>query len=330
VLGGDAWLKHFSDVGTREEMEAVLKMVGVFTFSPTVLWNILVVPGRALGDAYFRRQAAGAADVIADIRRNNRQGSSIMHFLIQHESKLSDQEVMEELMSFVMAGHETTANTLAFSLIALAIHPEHQITAREELARVLQGKPFTYDCIAQLPFIWSIIRETLRIFPTVPFTFRDSVTDTRLGSHDIARGTRVCVNMMHICHNPAYFADPETFNPGRWMTPETTMDTLKNHDITRNFGGGLRMCIGKRFSEEEQVILLSMMLSEFGVSLVSVGGRQACSSDTMCEVSPSPSPSPSADEGSAGITFKLADITTKTNITMTSAEEVSLKFTVLK
>jgi cytochrome P450 len=321
VLGGEAWLKHFAEVGSREEMEAVMQMVSVFTFLPTQLWGWVSLPGRAVGDGFFQRNKTAAEEVIGDIRANNRQGNSIMHFLIHHDSGLSDKEIMEELMSFVMAGHETTANTLSFAFIALALHPEIQSAARGELNRVLQGRPFTYECIARLPYIWSIIRETLRYFPTVPFTFRDCTADTRLGAHHISTGTRVLVNMMHVCHNPEYFKNPDTFDPQRWMDAcGGTIDSLKNHDVTRNFGGGLRMCIGKRFSEEEQVILLAMVLSQFSVSAVSVGGSPVVAAGLK-----------GAQGGTKGKgkvkEIALRDIRIKTNITMTSEEAVSLRFT---
>ena len=127
----------------------------------------------------------------------------MMHFLVHHNKGLSNDEILDELLSLVMAGHESkiqaphfqlctldyffldlaTANTLSFCLVCLAYHPKYQEAAREEVQQILSSsdtKEFSYEMLQRLPFLWQIFRETLRLFPTVPvsldLTLKDILT----------------------------------------------------------------------------------------------------------------------------------------------------------
>lgn len=236
VMGGKAWLNLFPCCGEKYEMLSILKFVNIISFIPKFLWDYIYIPERKVALKYFDGQLKGALNVIKYIRDNKIEGSSILHFLINHESNLSDLEISHELMSFVVAGHETTANTLSFALIALALNPELQIKARKEINNVLNGEKINYQAIGKLTYVWAILRETLRYFPTVPITFRVATCNTKLDDYEIKKDTRVLVNMYHVCHNSEYFTNPNEFIPERWLGPESNLDTLKNHDITRNFG----------------------------------------------------------------------------------------------
>lgn len=306
VMGGNTWLNLFPNIGEKYDMECVLKVVNVISFLPNFLWNYIYLPEKKNALKYFNGQLEGGMKVIKYVRENKLQGDSILHFLINHESNLTDLEIAHELMSFVVAGHETTANTLSFALIALALDPEIQIKARKQIKEILNNEDINYHSISKLTYIWAILRETLRYFPTVPFTFRQVANDTILDNYVIKKDTRVFVNMFHVCHNEEYFSNPSEFIPERWLGIDSNIESLKNHDITRNFGGGLRICIGKRFSEEESIILLTMLLQNFEISI-----------NTIDNIKPKPN-------------MKLKDLKTKTNITMTNIAPVSLKFISLK
>lgn len=88
--------------------------------------------------------------------------------------------------------------------------------------------------------------------------------------YKIPQGCRVLVNNLALGRNEKYFVNPLKFDPDRWSTDDKE---LRNYDLTRNFGGGMRLCIGKRFAEEESILLLAMILSKFKISLHSINGR---------------------------------------------------------
>jgi cytochrome P450 len=127
-----------------------------------------------------------------------------------------------------------------------------------------------------------------------------------LGPYPIKQNSDVIINVEHIGKNEKYFPDPLAFDPQRWLTGN--IEDLKNYDITRNFGGGLRVCIGKRFAEEESVLLLALIISQFEISLEGIGDV----------------PVDGKNENSK---IQLVDIPTVTNVTMTFEKSVSIKFT---
>ena len=301
VMGGEQWLAFVKSPGTSEQVEATLKVVAVLTLVPKFLWEYIPIPNKDKAMENYAIQGEIATKIIQNIRDTNEKGDSLMHFLVHHDSQLTNKEITSEVMGFVMAGHETTSNTLSFALVALAIKPEIQTKARNEIISII-GKGnsvLNYEHINQLHYIWAIFREALRMFPTVPFTFRPCKEDTKVGKYDVKKGTRVFVNMYNINRNDKYFKDALEFIPERWLNDNTTIETLKNHDITRNFGGGLRVCIGKRFSEEESILLLSMLILNFEISLLNNKDNN----------------------------IKICDLPTKTNVTMSFKNPTGLKFT---
>ena len=201
---------------------------------------------------------------------------------------------------------------MSFACLCLALHPEIQNKAREEISKYSKNNGvIEYDDIPKLFYIWAILKETLRMFPTVPLTFRVSSADAKLGPYNVTKGDRIFVNIYGMCYDEKNFSNPNQFTPERWLAAgheEMDIGTLKNFDITRNFGGGLRVCIGKRFAEEESIVLLALLLSKFSLSVYSIGGDKPL------------------DDLNA---LQLCHVETVTNVTMTFAKRVSIKFSPL-
>lgn len=191
---------------------------------------------------------------------------------------------------------------MSFAFVALALNPVCQETARAEIRSLeSEGIEVTYKMINRLQYCWAIFRETLRIFPTVPVNARHVEEDCQLGGYFLPKGTRVIINHIGVCRSSKYFQDPLKFLPERWGKDEKQ---LRNYDVTRNFGGGLRICIGKRFAEEESILLLALILSKFRITLHAINGKLVENSDAVV----------------------LTDIPTDSNVTMTFEHPISLKF----
>ncbi|XP_049809209.1 cytochrome P450 4C1-like [Schistocerca nitens] len=194
---------------------------------------------------------------------------ALMDTLMESEIQMSDEEIYDEIRTFLMAGTETTACSIGFALVLLSLHPEWQDAAQKELDTVFgTGEDYlrstTPEELAQLPVIESIIKETLRLYPPVPNASVVLSEDTPLagGRYVAPRGAYVLV-ALHLLHRqPDVFPDPEKFDPSRF---------LENGGPARSpyaylpFGAGARKCVGARFAMLEIKTVLAAVLRQFRV-----------------------------------------------------------------
>src|SRR5690554_6562239 len=155
-------------------------------------------------------------------------------------------ELQDETMSFFFAGHETTANTPGWAFYLFAIHPKEQEALRQEI-RDAMGDTFQIDVAKNLKGIKNAIKETLRMFPTVPLFPRLANEATELGGIKIPKGGAVFISGIAMAKNPTLYPEPEVFDPQRW---DETSPRFRNNDTFAfiPFGGGPRVCIGQRFA----------------------------------------------------------------------------------
>ncbi|KAF4924779.1 Bifunctional cytochrome P450/NADPH--P450 reductase [Colletotrichum viniferum] len=178
---------------------------------------------------------------------------------------LSEEAIVHNIITFLVAGHETTSGLLSFSIYYLVEHPEEMRKAHEEVDRVIRDGPINVQHLQQLPFLDSVFRETLRLMPTAPgyyvTPFKDEIIE---GQYLVKPGEALCV-LLHTLHrDPAVWgADVEGFE----------QDRMKNlNDIPKHawkpFGNGMRGCIGRAFAWQEAQLLLqaiAMLLRNFDI-----------------------------------------------------------------
>jgi cytochrome P450 len=161
---------------------------------------------------------------------------------------LSETEILDQVVTFFLAGTETTASTLAWALHLLAQHPDIRAQLHTELDTVLAGHPATHADLPQLELTSRVIRETLRLWPPGWMFTRIVTADSDLGGHHLPAGTTIIVSPYLIHHHPDLYEHPDRFDPDRWL-PEAA------HAIPRHayipFGGGARKCIGDTFALTE-------------------------------------------------------------------------------
>jgi cytochrome P450 len=177
---------------------------------------------------------------------------------------MSDEQLRDEVITIIGAGHETTANTLSFAFYVLSQHPEVLNKLRQELDTVLAGRTPTLADLQHLPYSKQVLEETLRLYPAAPSTSpRIATQDVVLNGYAIPKGGLLLINIFNIHRHPAYWEQPETFDPERWVSGED----LKHRFAYMPFGAGPRKCIGNNLAMMEGQLLLVMVVQKFLLQL---------------------------------------------------------------
>ena len=244
VLGKDFY-SVYPTVGTKTQLDATLKSVIIMSLVPAYLTGFAPYFSSSveLANRHIQSQKTQIMNDIKNIRDNNIQGNSMLHFLVHHSADLSNDEIIDELMAFIVAGHETTANTLSFAMVCLSCNEDIQKKARSEIMNATKGEPLNFQVIEKLPFVRAILKETLRLFPTVPLTSRVPSQPAKLGPYDVDSNDKVSINIYKICRDPKVFSNPLKFQPDRWLAEDNTVREMKSYDSTHSFGGGLRVWV---------------------------------------------------------------------------------------
>lgn len=168
---------------------------------------------------------------------------------------MSDQQVRDEILTLFIAGHETTATGLAWSMDLLCRHPEWYARAQAE-ADALGHEP-TVEDLPRLQTILRVFKEALRIYPPAYLFGRTAWTATELGGYALPRFVNVLLSPWVLHHNPRVWEDPERFDPDRFL-PER--EAARHRSAWVPFSAGPRVCIGNHFSMMEAQLVLAQML----------------------------------------------------------------------
>lgn len=182
---------------------------------------------------------------------------------------MSDQQIRDEVMTIFLAGHETTANALAWTLDLIARHPAVEQQMAAEIALVLGDRTPTLDDLARLIYTECVFREALRLYPPAWATSRQSLAALTVCGWTIPAGSTLVISPYAMHHNPRYFAEPEQFDPERFS--EARRGTIPRYAYFP-FGAGARGCIGAHFAMTEALLILARIYQRF--RLVSDHARQ--------------------------------------------------------
>ena len=174
-------------------------------------------------------------------------------------------EIRNQLVTFFMAGHETSALTLTWALFLLAGHPEIQERLHAELALVLGGAPPSAGDIERLPFLDRVLKEALRLYPPVWLFARQSGQGGALAGHPIPAGATVFASPWARHRSPLLFPEPDTFKPDRWAGH---LQKSLPRFAYMPFGGGPRACIGASYARVAMSVVLASTLQRFAVEPV--------------------------------------------------------------
>ena len=173
---------------------------------------------------------------------------------------MSERQLRDEILTLFLAGHETTALTLTWTLYLMAQNPAAECRLQAELDEVLNGGMPAPGDAAGLPFTEQVVQETMRLYPPGWIIGRQAVEQVEIGGHTVPAGASVIMPQYVVHRDPRYFPDPDAFLPERW-TPEFTRSLPKYAYFP--FGGGPRICIGSAFAMQELTLLLAAIASRF-------------------------------------------------------------------
>lgn len=229
--------------------------------------DILGLPGWVPRGGWLRSLRAltkmrAIADATVDARRANpNQGTpDLLDLLLSAQDPetgraMNTAELRDNLLTFIVAGHETTALTLSWALYLVANHPDIQDQARTE-AQALPHAP-TQDDLTALPLTRAIIEETLRLYPPAAMLSRTAKAPDTLCGRQVYAGDTVIIPVYALHRSHLYWDAPDAFRPDRFLSGKVDRFTYLP------FGDGPRVCIGQNFAMQEAIIILATLLARF-------------------------------------------------------------------
>ncbi|GMP84799.1 hypothetical protein CsSME_00038181 [Camellia sinensis var. sinensis] len=199
----------------------------------------------------------------------NETDPSILRFLLASREEVSSIQLRDDLLSMLVAGHETTGSVLTWTAYLLSKDPSSLSKAQEEVDRVLQGRSPTYEDIKNLKFLTRCINESLRLYPHPPVLLRRAqVADVLPGNYKVNPGQDIMISVYNIHHSPQVWDRAEVFVPERFDL-DGPMPNETNTDFRFiPFSGGPRKCIGDQFALLEAIVALAIFVQHMDFELV--------------------------------------------------------------
>ncbi|KAI3948494.1 hypothetical protein MKW98_019244 [Papaver atlanticum] len=226
---------------------------------------------------------------------SNLKDASLLRFLVDMRgADVDDRQLRDDLMTMLIAGHETTAAVLTWAVFLLAQNPEKMRKAQAEIDSVIGRGKTTYECVKNLEYIRLIVVESLRLYPQPPLLIRRSLkSDVLPGGYNgekdgyaIPAGTDIFISVYNLHRSPYFWDRPNDFEPERFLVqkksegiegwggfdPSRSPGAMYPNEIIADFaflpfGGGPRKCVGDQFALMESTVALAMLLQNFDVEL---------------------------------------------------------------
>ncbi|KAG7093329.1 hypothetical protein E1B28_007009 [Marasmius oreades] len=215
------------------------------------------------------RDKTDETDLFSSLLKENATGNE--------ETALNVREIIGNVFVLLIAGHETAAHTICFTLMLLALHPEEQDNLYREVKALLpDGREPTYEEMPLFTRAMAAYYETLRMFPPVTWIPKvcaedtvlsaPSVDGTRMESVPVPRGTHVIVDVVGLHYNPRHWEDPTEFRPSRFIREWPK-------DAFIPFSAGSHACIGRKFFEVEAIAILVMLIRKYEIEIPTKSGE---------------------------------------------------------
>jgi enediyne biosynthesis protein E7 len=209
--------------------------------------------------------------IIRERRRHRERHGDLLEMLLEARDEetgegMTDQQVRDEVLTLLLAGHETTANALSWTFYLLAQHPHVEAKLQEEYQQVLNGRPAMIEDLPQLPSTRMVIEEAMRLYPPVWGLGRRALSNDEIGGYTIPKGAYVLVFSFVTHRHPAFWERPDEFDPERFSVP---LAAGRHRFAYFPFGGGPRLCLGNQFALYEAQLILATILSRYQLRLLS-------------------------------------------------------------
>lgn len=221
-------------------------------------------PGRQRAMRAVEFLRSSLMSVLEERRRNPSDRQDLVSMLISASDPetgrmMTDVEIIDNLMTFITAGHETTALGLAWTFDLLARNPECEARMSAEIEEVTQGEEMRPEHIGALNYTRQVFSEAMRLYPPAPIITRTALKDFKLGDYLVPEGTVMFVPIYAVHHHAAIWNEPEKFDPDRFLTDATK---ARHRYAYMPFGAGPRVCIGNAFAVMEAVAVLAVILQK--------------------------------------------------------------------
>ncbi|GLT59734.1 hypothetical protein SLA2020_325350 [Shorea laevis] len=197
----------------------------------------------------------------------NEQDPSILHFLLASGDDVSSKQLRDDLMTMLIAGHETSAAVLTWTFYLLSKEPSVLSKLQNEVDSVLGDRFPTIEDMKKLKYTTRVINESLRLYPQPPVLIRRSLEKDVLGKYPIKRGEDIFISVWNLHRSPHLWDDPEKFNPERWPLDGPNPNETNQNFCYLPFGGGPRKCVGDMFASFEIVVATAMLVSRFNFQI---------------------------------------------------------------
>ncbi|GFR43972.1 hypothetical protein Agub_g5116 [Astrephomene gubernaculifera] len=231
--------------------------------------NDLIRKCKEMVDEEERRAASAAAESGQDYM--NASDPSVLRFLIAAREEVDSLQLRDDLLSMLVAGHETTGSALTWTLYLLVNNPDKMTKAVAEIDSVLGSRPApSMAQYGQLRYLMRCVNESMRLYPHPPVLLRRAMVPDELpGGFQVPVGQDVMISVYNIHHSPAVWEDPESFIPERFGPLDGPVPNEQNTDFRYiPFSGGPRKCIGDQFALMEAVVALAVLLKQFSFEMV--------------------------------------------------------------
>ena len=259
----------------REASQVSRSMLVILDAANQRLSSVLRVPswiptGRNLRERRALAELDAMLQILIRTRRASGDGHddllSVLLAAVDEDSgaRMSDQQLRDEMMTLFLAGHETTANALTWTLYLLSRHPDVDTKLFDELQRVLADRVPSVSDLPKLHYTEMVIREALRLYPPAPGLAREPIEDVTIGGYNVPKGSLVSANTYAIQRDSRFFADPEGYDPDRFAPGWE--ERIPRYAYLP-FGAGPRVCIGSGFAIMEARMILATVAQRYKLSL---------------------------------------------------------------
>lgn len=197
----------------------------------------------------------------------NEQDPSILHFLLASGDDVSSKQLRDDLMTLLIAGHETSAAVLTWTFYLLSKEPSVVAKLRNEVDSVLGDRFPTMEDMKKLKYTTRVINESLRLYPQPPVLIRRSLGDDVLGEYPIKSGEDIFISIWNLHRCPKLWEDADKFNPERWPLDGPNPNETNQNFSYLPFGGGPRKCVGDMFASFETVVAVAMLVRRFDLQM---------------------------------------------------------------
>jgi len=194
---------------------------------------------------------------------------SILHFLLASREVVSAQQLRDDLMTLLIAGHETTAAVLTWTFYELSKRPDIVAAMQEEIDRVIGEEPVTSSSLLQLDLCTRVIAESMRLYPQPPVLIRRALESVRVGEYVVPEGTDIFLSVWNLHRSPSLWKNPLLFDPDRFPKNSGMPSEISTDFGYLPFGGGRRKCIGAQFALLESLNIVSSILRKYDFTMAS-------------------------------------------------------------